>query len=223
MTDDLAVRAVILINGHLPDLAAARRHIRPGDRLICADAGAEHAIAMGLVPDVVVGDLDSLRPAQRVALAEAGVRFETFPVLKDKTDLELALQLAVAEGATEIDLLAALGGRLDQTLANLLLLARPEWAAVRVRVIEGNQIAWVMRGGQTTAVNGTIGDILSLVPLTPEVLGVTLDGVRWPLHDATLHLGETLTISNAMTAPLAHMRMEEGLMFVVHQTIGWMS
>jgi thiamine pyrophosphokinase len=72
-------------------------------------------------------------------------------------------------------------------------------------------------------VNGTIGDTLSLVPLTPEVLGVTLDGVRWPLHDATLHLGETLTISNTMTAPLAHMRMEEGLMFVVHQTIGWMS
>jgi thiamine pyrophosphokinase len=223
MTDDVAVRAVILINGDLPDMAAARRHIRAGDRLICADAGAKHAIAMGLIPDVVVGDLDSLGPAQRVALAEAGVRFETFPVLKDKTDLELALQLAVAEGATEIDLLAALGGRLDQALANLLLLARPEWAAARVRVIEGNQVAWVMRGGQTTAVNGTIGDTLSLVPLTPEVLGVTLDGVRWPLHDATLHLGETLTISNTMTAPLAHMRMEEGLMFVVHQTIGWMS
>jgi thiamine pyrophosphokinase len=133
------------------------------------------------------------------------------------------LQLTVAEGATEIDLLAALGGRLDQTLANLLLLARPEWVAVRVRVIEGDQVAWVMRGGQTAAVTGAIGDTLSLVPLTSEVLGVTLDGVRWPLNDATLHLGDTLTISNTITAPLTHIRVGEGLIFVVHQTIGWTS
>jgi thiamine pyrophosphokinase len=87
-------------------------------------------------------------------------------------------------------------------------------------VIEGNQVAWVMRGGQTVAVNGAIGDTLSLVPLTTEVFGVTLEGVQWPLHDATLHLGDTLTISNIMTAPLARMRMEEGLVFVVHQTTG---
>jgi thiamine pyrophosphokinase len=220
MTDKPAARVVILTNGHLPDPERARRHIRAGDRLVCADAGARYAIAMGLVPDVVVGDMDSLSPEQRVVLAEAGVRFEVYPVLKDKTDLELALRLAVTEGATEIDLLATQGGRLDQSLANLLLLARPEWASLRVRVIEGHQTAWVMRGGQTAQVPGTAGDVLSLVPLAAEVTGVNLSGVRWPLHDATLYLGDTLSISNALVGPVAGVEVGEGLVLVVHQAAG---
>ncbi len=223
MTDKPSARVVILINGHLPDLEQARRHIRAGDRLICADAGARHAIAMGLVPDVVVGDMDSLSPEQRVALAEAGVRFEVYPALKDKTDLELALRLAVREGATEIDLLATQGGRLDQSLANLLLLARPEWASLRVRVIEGHQAAWVMRGGQATEVPGVAGDILSLVPLAADVTGVYLSGVRWPLHAATLTRGDTLSISNALVGPVARVEIGEGLVMVVHQVARQMS
>jgi thiamine pyrophosphokinase len=211
-------RVVIITNGHLSDPVKARRHIHPGDRVICADGGTRHAHAMGLTPDIVVGDLDSLAPNLRAELETAGVRFEIHPVRKDETDLELALRLAIAEGATEVDVLAVLGGRLDQSLANLLLLARPEWSSARVRVIEGNETAWPIWGGQTTTIAGAIGDTLSLVPLTPTVTGVTLEGVEWPLHNATLHLGSTLTISNALAAPLARLRVGEGLILVVQNS-----
>ncbi len=217
MTTNTPVRVVIIANGHLPDPDQARQHIRPGDQIICADGGARHAHAMGLTPDVVVGDLDSLDPDLRAELKAAGVRFETHPVRKDETDLELALRLAVAEGATEVDVLAVLGGRLDQSLANLLLLARPEWASARVRVIEGNERAWPVRGGQATTISGALGDTLSLVPLTPLVTDVTLEGVEWPLRDATLRFGSTLTISNVLTAPVARLWVGEGLVLVIHQ------
>lgn len=212
-----AQRVVILANGQILDPQRARRSIRAADRLICADAGAAHAIALEVTPDVVVGDLDSLDPAHYAALKAAGVRFEVYPALKDKTDLELALQLAVAEGAQEIDLLGTQGGRLDQALGNVLLLARPEWAAVRVRILEGDQTAWVLRDGQACIITATVGDTLSLLPLTPQVYGVTLSGVRWPLRDHTVYLGDTLTLSNALTQPSARVEVGMGILLIVHQ------
>jgi thiamine pyrophosphokinase len=219
MTADAHFRAVIITNGHLTDPVSARQHIRTGDWVICADGGARHARAMGLVPDVVVGDLDSIDADLRAELEAAGTRFEVHPARKDETDLELALRLAVAGGAAEIDVLAVLGGRLDQSLANLLLLARPEWTSAKVRVIEGNEVAWPVWGGRTTSVAGAVGDTLSLVPLTSTVTGVTLEGVEWPLHDATLRFGSTWTISNALSAPTARLQVGEGLVLVVHQSV----
>jgi thiamine pyrophosphokinase len=217
MGDTSSRRAIILTNGSLADPQRARRHVHPGDRLICADAGARHAIAMGLVPDVVVGDLDSLEAEQRAYLASAGVRFDIYPADKDKTDLELALRLAVAEGATEIIMLATQGDRLDQSLANLMLLTCTDWASVSVRVVEGDQTAWVLRGGERNTITGSVGDTLSLVPLTPQVTGVHLRGVAWPLSDATLCLGSTLTISNSLITPEASIEIGSGIVLVVHR------
>ncbi len=219
MTAETHSRVVIITNGQMADPAGARQHIRAGDWVICADGGTRHARAMGLVPDVVVGDLDSIDSDQRAELEAAGARFEVYPVDKDQTDLELALRMAIAGGAAEIDVLAVLGGRLDQSLANLLLLARPEWAGARVRAVEGNEVAWPLWGGHTATVTGAVGDILSLVPLTPIVTGVTLEGVGWPLHDVTLHFGSTWTISNTLSAPEARLQIGEGLVLVIHQSV----
>jgi len=217
VTANTVARAVIITNGHLSDPARARRHVCPGDQVICADGGARHARAMGIIPNVVVGDLDSIDSDLRAEFEAAGVHFAVHPARKDETDLELALRLAIAGGAAEVDVLAVLGGRLDQSLANLLLLARPEWASAQVRVIEGDEIAWPVREGQTTTITGSVGDTLSLVPLTPLVTGVTLEGVEWPLSDATLRFGSTLTISNALSVPMARLQIGEGLVLVVHR------
>jgi len=215
---NVPARVVIIANGHLSNPAEARRRIRPGDHIICADGGTHHAHVMGLTPDVVVGDMDSLDPGLRTELEAIGVRFEVFPTRKDETDLELALKLAIAEGADDIEILAMLGGRLDQSLANLLLLARSEWASAWVRVTEGDQTAWPVRGSQEATIKGICGDLLSLIPLTSLVTGVTLEGVEWPLNDATLRFGSTLTLSNTLTAPTARLRVEDGLVLVVHQS-----
>ena len=120
MTPNILARTIIIANGHLSNPGEARQRIRPGDQVICADGGTRHAQAMGITPDIIVGDLDSLAQGLHSELEAAGVRFEVYPARKDETDLELALRLAINEGATEIEMLAMLGGRLDQSLANLL-------------------------------------------------------------------------------------------------------
>jgi thiamine pyrophosphokinase len=146
----------------------------------------------------------------------AGVRFEVHPARKDETDLELAIRLAIGEGADEIDLLAMLGGRLDQSLANMMLLARPDWSAARLRVVAGPEIAWPVRAGQTARIEGRPGETLSLIPLTPKVTGVTLTGVEWPLDGTTLQFGSTLTISNVLAASNARLQIKDGIVLVIH-------
>ena len=209
-------RTIIFANGLLNQPELIRTHPRPSDRIVCADGGARHALALGLTPDLIVGDLDSLDPDLRVELEAVGVRFEIHPVRKDETDLELAIRVAIDEGADEVDLLALWGGRLDQSLANMMLLARPDWSSVRLRAVEGHEIAWAVRGGQSALIEGTAGDTLSLIPLSPTVTGVTLTGVEWPLHQAKLQFGSTLTISNVLDASSAQLQVEAGVVLVIY-------
>jgi len=182
--------------------------------VLCADGGTLHALALGLHPDVVIGDLDSLPEAVRDRLEAAGTQFLRFPRDKDYTDLELALQYALGQGAEDILLLGLLGGRLDQTLANVLLLARPEWDAARLWFAYGSERAYLLRGGESLTLRGRPGDIVSLIPLTPTVTGVTTQGLRWPLHNATLHFGHTLTVSNELVGEEAVVRVGEGRVVV---------
>ena len=103
------MRAVIFVNGTILDYTQLARWLRPDDYLIAADGGARHCAALGILPAVLVGDLDSITPELLAEYEQAGVAIERHPPRKDETDLELAVRRAVADGATEILLLGALG------------------------------------------------------------------------------------------------------------------
>ena len=207
------MRAIIIANSPAPERPGSFR-LREGDWIIAADGGAATALQWGWTPDTVIGDLDSLPQELQPRLKAAGCRFITFPEDKDQTDLELALWHAVQGGATEIVIMGVRGGRLDQTLANMLLLSRPEWAEVDIRVLDGQQEAFVVRHQST--IRGRVGDVVSLIALTPQVTGITTSGLKWPLHEGTLTFGSTLGISNVLTEPVAQVRVREGVLLVVH-------
>jgi len=210
------MRAIIFANGEFADPQGARRLLRHDDFIIAADGGTHHALAAGVVPHVIVGDLDSLPPDEQARVEAAGSQIIRFLPRKDETDLELALQHAVREGATEIIILAALGGRLDQTLANVLLLALPELRGLDVRIVEGTQMAFLIRDECDGAlVEGQPGDTVSLIPLGGDAVGVTADGLEWPLHEDTLHFGPARGVSNVLTAEHAHVRVRRGLLLCV--------
>ena len=204
-----AKRAIIFANGPLPDLAGARRALAPTDRLIAADGGLRHLRALGLTPHLLVGDLDSVTSAEAQAAMAAGAQVEQHPARKDETDLELALHRAVAEGAQDVLIFGALGGRWDQTLANLLLLAHPAYRAVRLRLLDGPQQIYLVRG--TTTIEGQPGDTVSLVPLSGDAHGVTTHGLDYPLDRGTLPFGGTLGISNVLIGSEATVTVADGL------------
>lgn len=208
------MRAVVFINGVIDDYAACARWLRAEDYVVAADGGAHHALALGCRLNAVVGDLDSLDPELAERLAETGVELVRYPMTKNQTDLELAIEFALQQGVEEVLLLGAVGGRLDQTLANLLILAQREWP-VPLTIIEGNQSAQLLRPGKTLTLQARPGDTVSVLPVSDTVTGITYTGMRYPLVNATLHLGSTRGISNEVATTAATATIATGRLLVI--------
>jgi thiamine pyrophosphokinase len=208
------MRAIVIANGQVANSEADRLQTWPHDLIICADGGAQHALALGLAPDVVIGDLDSLDGDLQARLESEGCQVLVHPTCKDETDLELALRYAIDQGVDEILILGALGGRIDQTLANILLLALPELERTKTRIVAGDQEIFLIRG--QASIEGQVGDTLSLLPIAGDVTGITTEGLEYPLQRDTLKFGPALGVSNVLTAPVARVQVERGLLVCVH-------
>jgi thiamine pyrophosphokinase len=204
------MRTVIFANGSLshPKIDLAR--IRPDDRLIAANGGAQHCMALGLIPTVLIGDFDSLEPEEMEALEQYEVILVTHPTSKDKTDLDLAVIYAMESGATEILILAGMGDRWDQSLANLLLPATAELKDVRITLIDGPQEATILHSGGSLELSGQSGDTVSLIPLGGSAYGVTSHGLEYHLENDTLYFGSTRGISNVLQGNKATLHLKQG-------------
>jgi len=208
--------AVIFAGGDAPapgSLTLLVASVGPGVILVAADSGLRHALAAGLVVDVVVGDLDSVDPNDLDAAVAAGSRVERHPADKDATDLELALVTARDLGAHRIVVVGAGGGRLDHFLANALLLAAPEFADLEIEARVGTAVATVVR--DATEFTGTPGELVSLLPLGGPARAVRTHGLRWALHGEDLLPGTSRGVSNEFDAPTARVALTDGVLLVV--------
>ncbi len=212
----MSKRALIFINGNLPDLDAVRHILHPDDFMIAADGGTRHLLALDLLPSVVIGDLDSLDPADHRTLQENQTEIIQHPEDKDATDLELALNYALDLGYRNIRLVAALGGRLDQTLANLSLLANPSLAELDLRIDDGVEEAFFIR--RQAQIHGRAGETVSLIPWGGDVTGIRTEGLRWPLHGETLYAYKTRGISNEILSEEARINIKSGLLLCIHSS-----
>lgn len=208
------MRAIIFANGDVPDQKTIGRWITPTDRIIAADGGTRNSLSVGITPHVVIGDLDSLAEADREQLERAGVPFIVYPVHKDYTDLELAIRYALEQGATDLVIFSALGGRWDQSLANLMLLSLPELAHVTARIIDRAVSIEAIR--DRAEISGRVGDTLSLIALKGDAHDVTIEGCAYPLSGATLPFGATLGISNVLTQPTVKITVRQGEILAIH-------
>ena len=210
-------QALIFANGRLAagPLLRQTRADMPQALVIAADGGARLARSCGLDVDVVIGDMDSIDAQLLEELEKAGAQLLRHPPDKDETDLELALKWAADQGIRCLRVFGALGGRLDQTLANVSLLALPQLRDCDVQLLDGNQRAWLLRPGAHEVI-GAAGDTVSLLPLHGPARGLVSAGLRWELRDEALLPGPARGISNLLNGPRAGLRFSEGLLLVVH-------
>ena len=148
-------------------------------QIIAADGGLRNVLACDLIPNLIIGDMDSVDLDWLARAISLGAEIRRFPVDKDETDLELALLAAADGGCNPIRIFGAVGDRLDQTIGNLYLLALPALRGRDVKVVNGRQTTWLAYPGETV-VGGQPGDTLSLIPMTVEVAGIVTENLKYP-------------------------------------------
>lgn len=208
------MQTVIFAGGTVKSGRAVYEAIASAELVIAADSGAASALRFGCVPSILVGDLDSLDGDTLDQLKERGTDIIQVPVEKDETDTELALNVAVEQGATSITLLGALGGsRLDHSVANILLLIA--FDSVPLWIVDGPTVCWLLRGPGSMPIRGHKGDLLSLFPVTSDVTGVRTSNLYYTLRGESLKPGKTRGVSNMLTQPDGEVSLESGALLLI--------
>jgi thiamine pyrophosphokinase len=208
------MKTIIFANGEfIPPLLPL--NINKDDLIIAADGGSQHCLALGILPGILIGDMDSTDPALVEKWRGEGVEIIQHPVDKDQTDLELALMLAQDRGARKIVVHGAIGGRLDMTFGNLTLLAHPH-LKTPTTLINGEEEVHLLHAGEMLTLVGEPGEIVSLLPIQPGNSVVSTRGLQYPLKNEPLEFGVSRGISNQLTGDRGTVHLESGLLAVIH-------
>lgn len=204
---------VVVVTGGDP-VDPALLALVPSDAFVIAvDSGIEHALALGLSIGLAIGDMDSVDAEALEGVAAAGAAVERHPEAKAATDLELALDAALARGARRIHVLGGHGGRLDHLLANALLLAAPRYAATELHAHMGSAHVTVAR--DESRLHGEPGDLVTLLAVGGPAEGVRTTGLLYPLDGHDLLPGSTRGVSNELSEDQATVVVESGVLLAI--------
>lgn len=208
--DPPAVDTAIVITGGEPaDPSVAL----PAAFVIAADSGLDHAAALGLEADLVIGDMDSVDSGRLARARDDGALVDRHSPDKDATDLELALDAALERGAERVIVVGGGGGRLDHLLANALLLGSPRYRSMVMEWLTGRHRAWAVH--DHAELHGRPGDLVTLLPVGGPACGVRTTGLRWRLAGEDLPPGTSRGVSNEMTGDRAAISVEAGTLLAI--------
>lgn len=219
-------KAVIFLNGDRSDTSWVKPYIDDRTMLIGCDGGTRHILSLGYKPSAVIGDFDSLEyPAGDIVgrLKQGGEQstdingtaYVRYPADKDYTDSELAIRYAAEHGCRRIILAGALGTRLDHVLGNILLLAKDEFSSLDLKIIEGGQEIYLVRG--QARISGTPGDVISFIPVAGSARVSSSAGLKYDLSQYDLSPQANHGISNVLTQPIARVEVKTNVLLVIHQ------
>ena len=210
------MRALIFSGGVYEDPQYYRRYLDDAELVIAADSGAGAVLALGRLPDVLIGDMDSIRTDELRDIKNGRqVEVITQPAQKDYTDTELAVRLARDRGAVEIFICGALGGRLDHELANVSFLVKGESWGVDIRIVDEAQELVMLIPGRRNRIPGDLGDIVSLISLSEQSTGVTTADLEYPLMAETLPFLSPRGVSNIISGPEPSVIYDQGRLLLV--------
>jgi len=206
---------IILSGGTSVDSVLLGKMLRKTKKalVICCDSGARHLKRLNIIPDLLIGDMDSIDPDDLKYYAQKGVYFIGYPAAKDYTDTELAMDYALKLKPHKIMILCALGGRLDHALANIYLLLKGNNKGIETFLIDDYCEVFIINREHFFIREA--GKTVSLLALTPRVSGITLTGFYYPLKKGILKMGESRGISNIISGSRANIQVEKGKLLAI--------
>ncbi|HZK43726.1 MAG TPA: thiamine diphosphokinase [Syntrophomonadaceae bacterium] len=208
------MKCLILANGDYGDLEKYSKDIMKADVVLCADGGANYAYLLNIVPDYIIGDMDSINSKVKDFFLEKEVGFKKFPKKKDFTDIQLVVSLAEDLGANRILFLGTQGKRLDHTLSSIYSSMGASINAKEVTHYSPDCTVHIVSNHLKLA--GNIGDIVSVLALTDEVNGLSHWGLEYPLDNVQLQKSNPYAISNILIANEAEIQIAHGIIAVLH-------
>ncbi len=209
-------QTIFIVSGGSPvDPLFFNRQMKKAEKclIFCCDGGVRHLLKSKIIPDVIIGDMDSIHPAQLKKYSQQGIKIIRFPTNKDFTDTELALDYAISLKPEKILIWCALGGRIDHTLANIVLLLKGRKRGIETRLIDEYCESFLLNN-ETCFMNEK-DKTVSLLALTPKVSGITLSGFVYHLKNGSLRMGESRGISNVIKDDRAKIKIEKGKLLVI--------
>ncbi|WP_313640909.1 thiamine diphosphokinase [Paenibacillus sp.] len=205
-------RVVIFAGGELsPDYFDL---LDEDDFIIGADQGALFLISHGYTPDIAVGDFDSVSPEALQDIESKSKKTITCDAVnKDLTDSEMALDIAMDQQPDSILLLGVTGTRIDHSLASIQMMTRALQRQINCYVMDTHN--YITLTGSQAVIDDLGYTYVSLLPLTPEVSGITLEGFQYPLTEATLKLGQSLGVSNKLISSSGTVTIRSGLLLII--------
>lgn len=201
------MKAIIIASGNIVKKEIFDEIYAKNDFIICADGGLNYLDDLNIMPDLIVGDFDSVD----LSLIEKykNVKISKYPSEKNFTDTEIAIEEAIERGYKEITILSATGTRLDHTMANILLIERYIKEGIIIRIVDNNNYIQILN--QNISINKKEGYFLSIIPITEHIDGIRIKGVKYPLEDVKVYRGSTLCISNEIMANTAEINIKNGV------------
>ena len=182
------------------------------DYVICADGGLEKAENLKLIPNIIIGDLDSVNKIVLKKYLDMNIELIKYPAEKNYTDMELAIEYAVEKQFKDIVLIGASGSRLDHTMANIMLIERYFKIGIKIKIIDNNNYIQIVTSNMV--INNKKDYYVSIVPITDIIVGITLVGFKYPLNDVNVKRGSTLCISNQITSDKGNIILQSGTALV---------
>ena len=214
----MKMKRCLIVTGGTIDIAFAKDFLsqRSYDYVIAADAGLEVLRPLHISPNAVVGDLDTVdKKILEEYQNQPDIEFEIHKPEKDETDTELALLTAARQGCEAVDILGALGVRMDHAIGNIQLMYQFFCQGMEVNIYDARNRLYLLGGHKVFHREEVYGKYISFLPMTETVEGLTLRGFKYPLQRRTIGLGTSLCISNELKREEGILELERGVLLCV--------
>ena len=214
----MKMKRCLIVTGGTIDIAFAKDFLsqRSYDYVIAADAGLEVLRPLHISPNAVVGYLDTVdKKVLEEYQNQPDIEFEIHKPEKDETDTELALLTAARQGCEAVDILGALGGRMDHAIGNIQLMYQFFCQGMEVNIYDARNRLYLLGGHKVFHREEVYGKYISFLPMTETVEGLTLRGFKYPLQRRTIGLGTSLCISNELKREEGILELEKGVLLCV--------
>ena len=210
------MKVCIVLNGEIKNYPKTKEIIlkEKYDYIIGADGGCNHLYKMNIIPNYIIGDLDSINEELISYYKNKNVIFKKYPTHKDETDSEICIYLAKKLNATKVDFIGTLGGRIDHTLANIGLMNYVKNMDINPRILTSEEEILIVKNEKIT-LKGNKGDTVSFISIVGDAKGVTLENMEYPLNNAKVGYLSSLGISNVMVKDECTIKVEDGCALII--------